>query len=101
MNGQEVLRINCRFTGEKNILKTWITVFFSNDNPFSLMELSSKMSLTMKRLVVRFLSIPAQKKTNLYFRYEGKTGEERILVIFRDIPMNNHINGELWTRPFH
>jgi len=32
---------------------------------------------------------------------EGKTGEERDLGIFKDNPMNNHINGELSTRPFH
>ena len=39
-------------------------------------------------------------KTNPCFRYEGKTGKMRNLVIFKDNPMNNHINGELSTRPF-
>ena len=28
-------------------------------------------------------------------------GEERSLVIFNDTSMNNDINGELSTRPFH
>jgi len=40
-------------------------------------------------------------KTNPCFRYEGKTEEERNLIIFKDIYTNNHINGELSTRPFH
>jgi len=40
-------------------------------------------------------------KTTPYFRYEGKTGEERKLVIFEDTPINNHINGKLSTIPFH
>jgi len=31
-------------------------------------------------------------KTNPYFRYEGKTGKERNLVIFKDKSINNHIN---------
>jgi len=35
------------------------------------------------------------------FRYEGKTGKERNLVIFTDTLMNNLINGEFSTRPFH
>jgi len=34
-------------------------------------------------------------------RYEGKTDERRNLSIFKDYSMNNHINGELSTRPFH
>jgi len=40
-------------------------------------------------------------KTGPCFRYEGKIGKERNLVIFKDIPMNNHINGELSNRAFH
>jgi len=40
-------------------------------------------------------------KTNHWFRYEGKTGEERNLVIFKDTPMNNHIKEAILTRPFH
>jgi len=40
-------------------------------------------------------------KTNPCFRYEGKTGEELNLVIFKDNHMNNRINEELSTRPFH
>ena len=40
-------------------------------------------------------------KTTLCFRYEGETGEEHNLVIFKDTALNNHINGELSTRPFH
>jgi len=40
-------------------------------------------------------------KTTPCFRYEGETREERNLVIFKDTPMNNHIKGELSTRPFH
>jgi len=40
-------------------------------------------------------------KTSTWFRYEDKTREERKLVIFKDAPMNNHINGKLSTRPFH
>jgi len=39
--------------------------------------------------------------TNPSFGYEGETGEERNLVIFKDTPMNKHINGELLTRPSH
>ena len=39
-------------------------------------------------------------KTSPCSRYEGKIGEERHLVIFRDIPMNNHINRDS-TRPFY
>jgi len=34
------------------------------------------------------------------FSYEGKTGEERDLVIFNDTPMNNHVNGELLMKRF-
>jgi len=30
-------------------------------------------------------------KTNPCFKYEGKTAEERNLVIFKDTPMNDHI----------
>ena len=40
-------------------------------------------------------------QTRPTLRYENKTGEERNLVIFKDIPMNSHITGELSTRPFH
>jgi len=40
-------------------------------------------------------------KTNPCFRYEGKRGEYRNLVTFRNTGMNNHIKGELSTRPFH
>jgi len=32
--------------------------------------------------------------------YEDATREERNLVIFRDTPMNNHIDGEFSPRPF-
>jgi len=33
--------------------------------------------------------------------YEGESGEERnLVVIFKDTPTNNHINGELSERPF-
>jgi len=32
--------------------------------------------------------------------YKGKIGEERDFVIFKDKPMNNHINRDLLTRPF-
>jgi len=39
--------------------------------------------------------------SNPCFRCEGKTEEERNLVISKDTPMNNHINGELSTRPFY
>ena len=39
-------------------------------------------------------------KSNFCFRYERKTGKERNLVTFSDIPMNKHINGELLTTPF-
>ena len=39
--------------------------------------------------------------TNPCLRYEAKTGEERNLVVFHDILMNNHINGELSTISFH
>ena len=49
----------------------------------------------------RHTEIRSTVKTNLCFRYEGGTGEERVLVNFKDIPMNNHINGELSTTPFH
>jgi len=38
-------------------------------------------------------------KTNPCFSYEGKTGEERNLVIFKDTPMNNYMNGDLSARP--
>jgi len=34
------------------------------------------------------------------FRYKGKTWEER-LVIFKETPMNIHINGELSSRQFY
>jgi len=40
-------------------------------------------------------------ETNPCFRNEGKTGKERKLVILKDTPLNNHINGELSTRPSH
>jgi len=40
-------------------------------------------------------------KTNPGFRDEDKTGKERNLGIFKDTPMNKHINGELSKRPFH
>jgi len=32
--------------------------------------------------------------------YDGKTAEERNLVILKETPMNNHINGELSKRAF-
>jgi len=32
---------------------------------------------------------------------KGKAEEERNLVIFKDIHINSHINGELSIRPFH
>jgi len=38
-----------------------------------------------------------QVKTDSCFGYQGKTGEERNLLIFQYTPMNNHINGELTT----
>ena len=38
---------------------------------------------------------------NSRFRYEGKAGEERKSVTFKDIPLKNHANRELSTRPFH
>ena len=40
-------------------------------------------------------------KTKPSFRCEGKIGEERNLVIFKDTSMNNHINRELSTGHFH
>jgi len=40
-------------------------------------------------------------KTDPCFRYENETGEERDLVIAKIYPINNHMNGELSTRPFH
>jgi len=39
-------------------------------------------------------------KTNPCFRYEGKTGKECNLVIFKCKSINNRLNGELSTRPF-
>jgi len=33
--------------------------------------------------------------------YASKTGGKGDLVIFKGTPMNNHINEELSTRPFH
>jgi len=39
-------------------------------------------------------------KTNPCFWYEGKTGNQHNLVIFKYITMNNNINGELSARPF-
>ena len=48
-----------------------------------------------------FLPLKLSVKTTPCFRYEGETGEERNLVIFKDTSMNNHIKGELSTRPFH
>jgi len=38
---------------------------------------------------------------NPCLRYEGKTREDRNLVIFKDTLMYNHINGELSMRHFH
>jgi len=37
---------------------------------------------------------------NSCFRYEGKTRKELNLVIFKNIPRSNYINGELSTRPY-
>jgi len=45
--------------------------------------------------------VKLHNKNDSWFRHEGKKKEERNLGIFKDIPMINHINGELSTRPFH
>jgi len=47
------------------------------------------------------ISMNSHSKKKPCFRYEGKTGEERNLVIFEDTFTNNHINKELSTRRFH
>ena len=47
----------------------------------------------------RSADVQSNHTTNRCFGYEGKTGEERYLVIFKDTP-NDHIDGELSTRPF-
>jgi len=44
---------------------------------------------------------PSTVKSYPCFRFEVKTGEEPNLIIFKDTPMNIHVNGELSTGPFH
>ena len=40
-----------------------------------------------------------QLKRTFILGSEGKTGEERHLVIFKDTPVNNHVSGGLSTIP--